>query len=271
MEAEGARVEKEKAQMLSVCGRLIPFLRTLNILRASKCGTDCCLESRVHSGDHLSSILQPHSSGPSIIRISIPNLKWHKGLKNSHIKMRSNNDCSDQPNQPLGLLLCFIVIAYIYYFTPSQPQPPKFLEQQQNEEAISPLRAETQLGDTVVGEPLTSNARHLKAYIQFDIQEIRNIKSHVDEWSHQSREREKRIQKRFDEFTRSREEMEGLMKEWREEQLRMIWSGKQRGEGLARWFKFGSSRTTELARRDDGLNWDVVNKVVTEKSDEKKG
>lgn len=184
--------------------------------------------------------------------------------------MSFNHDCSYEKNQPLGLLLCLLVIVYIYYFTIAQPQSPQSPEQIQD--AIP-----TPVTGIQIEDDLTSNAKLLnafeagtKAYMQFDVQDIRQMKLQMEEWNHESKEREKRMEKRLGEFEECKAETERQMKKWREEQLRMIWDGKQKREGLGSWFKFGSPRVTESVAMNEGWK-ERRDSHVKEKFDEKKG
>ena len=160
-------------------------------------------------------------------------------------------------------------MAYIYYITVSQPQ--SFQSQEQRQDTLTPPPAESIIEEALLNDALTHNTRLLesfeagtKAYMQFDIQDIRSIKYQVEERNHESKEREKRMIKVLEEFAQSRLEMERQMKEWREEQLRMIWGGKQRREGFGGWFSFGSPRVTEGVARGEGLRDSELNRKVVD-------
>lgn len=173
--------------------------------------------------------------------------------------MCSNDDCSNVPNQPLGLLLCLLVIAYIYYFRASQQQ--KSQSQDQTQDPIDITAVASAAEDSVPTNDLSLDAKLLKAfeagtktYMQFDIKDIRSIKREVEERNHESREREKRMKATLEEFAKSKFEVETQMKRWREEQLRMIWDGKRKGErGFAGWLRFGSPRVTSSTVRDEDV------------------
>jgi hypothetical protein len=69
--------------------------------------------------------------------------------------------------------------------------------------------------------------------------------------------------------------MERQIKEWRKEQLRMIWAEKQRREGFGSWFGFGSPSVTEGAARYERLRGSELNRKmghsdVKERFDEKR-
>jgi hypothetical protein len=171
--------------------------------------------------------------------------------------MCSNHDCSNGPNQLLGLLLCTLVVAYLYYFTTSQLSNNENLEKTQNPVDVS--HPESQILESAPQNALTDEAKLLKAfeagikaYMQFDIEDIRHIKYEMEERNHESKEREKRMEKKLEEFAKGKVEMDMQMKAWREEQLRMIWDGKQKDErGVSGWFRLRSPRVTESVMRSE--------------------
>ena len=166
--------------------------------------------------------------------------------------MCSNHDCSYEKSQPLGLVLCFIVMAYIYYFTTATSRTPPLLER--TRDAATPPVTEPQIEDMFTPDTklLEAFEAGTRAYMLFDIQDIRRIKLQMEERNHESKEREKRLEKRLEEFENSRMEMERQMKRWREEQLKMLWGWKQKREGFGGWFRLGTPRVTEGVR-DEGL------------------
>lgn len=184
--------------------------------------------------------------------------------------MCSHHSRSNEPDQALGLLLCLLVGAYIYYLTSSHQHRGQAPEQTQD-----PLNEPTLENTTVTDcnpNPLTpvddlrkSFEAGMKAYMQFDMQDLQRMKHDMVKMSHESREREKRI--------------EAQIKAWREEQLKRLWADKQRGEkGFGGWLRFGSLK---VRGRDEGkevvkdavLKRDVKVSAVKEIGfvDEKKG
>jgi hypothetical protein len=123
--------------------------------------------------------------------------------------MSSNCDSQNGSNQPLGLLLCLLIITYIYYFTVSQPQ--SFQSQEQPQDAVTLPTSESPIEEALLNDALTANDKLLKAfeigteaYMQFDIQDIRAMKFQVQERNQESKDREKRMKKMLEEFAESR-------------------------------------------------------------------
>ena len=163
---------------------------------------------------------------------------------------------SNEPNQALGLLLCLLVGAYIYYYLATTSQP----QREQTRDPLNDLILENAVSTDNLTPETPSQVDDLrkafeagtKTYMQFDLLDMRRMKHEMERLDQQSREREKR--------------MEMLVKTWREEQLGRIWADKQRGErGFGRWLRLGSSRVmgTEVVR-NEVLKRDVEVSAVKE-------
>jgi 23S rRNA pseudoU1915 N3-methylase RlmH len=170
---------------------------------------------------------------------------------------------SNDPNQPLGFLLCLLVIAYIFYFdtTSRHHLIPSQVQTQDPTDATPVTTPSTPVANANFNNAtITPYDRAyydgIKAYIHFDLADIRRTKGAVEKVDHDLREQEKRMEKKLDDFARECMQMESAMKTWREENLKALWEVKQKGERgfLTGWFKYGGPRASTTTLKEEVRN-----------------
>lgn len=182
---------------------------------------------------------------------------------------------SNDKDHALGFLLCLFVIAYIYHFHTTQQQaaPPK----EQSEDPIEPTPVAAPPTPTphanihsTIQKPYDQGFHDgLKTNAHFGVAEIYKSKTALQKQEHDSKERERRMEKKLADFERECIQMENTIKTWREDYLRALWEVKQKGEGglLNGWFRFRSPRASEKMAK--GEDRDSVFKAGEERPNEK--
>ena len=179
---------------------------------------------------------------------------------------------SNDKDHALGFFLCLFVIAYIYYFHTTQQQAT-----QQSEDTIeaTPVTApptpipHTNTSSTIEDPYDEGFHDGLKANTHFGIADIYKLKIALQKQEHDSKEREKRMEKKLADFERECIQIENTIKTWREDYLRALWEVKQKGERglLNSWFRLGSPKASgRMAKEEDR---DSVLKTGEERPNEK--
>ena len=176
-------------------------------------------------------------------------------------------------SQNLGIAICFLLVAYIFYSLGSSTI--NFFPQKPPQIPNSPL-TETQQPEQIDTGP---NSEYLqgfndgrKTFLALERPSLRDdIKKESYKLEHELRKKIAEIDQKEKARQKLFEERKVAMKGWREEELESIWREKQAGErGLAGWFRFGGNRKV---KRTEETGKGRTEKKKAEKTwiDEKRG
>ena len=190
--------------------------------------------------------------------------------------MSPNYNCSDgssYPNQSLGFFLCLLVVAYIYYFHTSSHH--HLIPLQEQTQHLTDATTVTTLStptananfDNVTRTPYDRGYHDgMKACSCFGVADMIQTKREIEKKDHDLRELVRTMEKKLYDFGRECEQVDSIMKKWKEEYLRVLWEEKQKGETglLTGWFKSPRASVTMLK----GARGEVV-KVGNGRAEEK--
>lgn len=163
--------------------------------------------------------------------------------------------------QSLGIAICFLLVAYIFYFLGSSHATPVPIPQPYT--TPNSPNCETEQRERSAAVPSAEYFQGFndgrKAFQEFSRGDlIRDFKKESKNLARDLKEKMAEVEKQEEARQKWFKERQVAMKGWREEQLDSIWREKQAGErGLAGWFNFG------------GMRW--VSKPVEEKVNRGKG
>ena len=175
--------------------------------------------------------------------------------------------------QNLGIAICFLLVAYIFYFLGSNQT--NLIPQSHHTSASRTV--ETDPTDKVNAEPSPEYLQGFrdgqKAFLELGRADIRRDIKH-ESWKLEQELLRKIVEVDKQEKTRQKwfEERKVAMKDWREEELESIWREKQAGErGIAGWFRFGGRRKVRKEAEEIGKERAEEGKVEEKWVDEKRG
>jgi hypothetical protein len=164
--------------------------------------------------------------------------------------------------QNLGIVICFLLVAYIFYFLGSNQSHPTY-------------SAETEPANKVSAEPSPEYLQGFKdgrkAFLELGRADLRrDIKQEDRKLEQELKKKMAEVDKQENIRQKWFEERKLAMKGWREEELDSIWRGKQaRERGIAGWLRFGGRRKVRKEAEKTGEGKEEK-KVEEKKVEEKK-
>lgn len=184
----------------------------------------------------------------------------------------------DSSSQNLEIAICFLLVAYIFYFLGSSST--KYLpyifpqtHQISNSDTTETTPQPEQTGTGPSSEYLQGFNDGRKTFLALERPSLRHdIKKESFKLEQELRKKIADIDKQEKARQKLFEERKVAMKGWREEELESIWREKQVGErGLAGWFRFGGSRTVRKRTEETAKGKKEEKKVEEKWIDEKRG